>query len=221
MVVDVEEIKWWLSQLFDTKGTVTVDAATGVIDVDGVVVLKDEDPITEIPVTFGKVAQSFYCNSNQLKSLKGAPHTVGHEFMCHNNQLVSLEGAPTSVGGNFWCHNNQLTDLKGSPQSVGDGFWCGHNPLVSLEGFPKDVGGTADLSYSAALPLLRTLNAQRIRLHYDGDDNYSTAADVLNHHAGQGRRGAIQAARELLQAGELLQKEQALDHNPFERNARW
>jgi hypothetical protein len=84
---------------------------------------------------------TFYCNSNQLTSLEGAPSSVGG-FYCSNNQLTSLEGAPSSVGGTFYCSRNQLTSLKGAPSAVGGYFDCGINQLTSLEGAPSSVGGT-------------------------------------------------------------------------------
>jgi hypothetical protein len=36
---------------------------------------------------------------------------VGASFYCHSNQLTSLEGAPKEVSGNFCCLNNPLPQL--------------------------------------------------------------------------------------------------------------
>lgn len=36
----------------------------------------------------------FWCDSNYLEDLEGAPETVGGEFRCYKNRLVTLEGAP-------------------------------------------------------------------------------------------------------------------------------
>jgi hypothetical protein len=77
----------------------------GSIDVDGMVRLTNKY-LTKIPFKFRNVSGSFWCNSNQLSSLKGAPNSVGGGFYCYNNQLTSLEGAPNSVGGVFNCSNN-------------------------------------------------------------------------------------------------------------------
>ena len=98
--------------------------------------------LTKIPSIFRgiKVTGGFYCHSNQLTSLEGAPQSVGGVFYCNNNQLTSLEGAPQSVGGNFLCNDNQLTSLEGAPQSVGGSFHCYNNRLASLEGAPQSVG---------------------------------------------------------------------------------
>jgi hypothetical protein len=164
------------------------------------------------------VGGEFDCSNNQLTSLEGAPALVGGNFYCNSNQLSSLEGAPTSVGGGFYCNSNQLTSLEGAPTSVGGDFYCYYNNLVSLKGAPTSVGGNFWCDYNKNLPLLRLLAYQRIRRVLGASLQLD---QILKKHAGTGRRGAIQAAREMLELGEQLQKEQALDHNPFEANARW
>jgi hypothetical protein len=79
---------------------------------------------------------NFFCNNNQLSSLKGAPTSVGGSFICDDNRLTSLEHAPTSVGGDFFCRHNELTSLKGATPAVGGSFICGHNQLADLDGSP-------------------------------------------------------------------------------------
>jgi hypothetical protein len=114
----------------------------GLIDVNGNVDFSDKRYKT-IPVKFGFVSGGFWCNNNQLTSLKGAPKNVGGSFYCNHNRLISLEGAPKSINGDFYCYNNQLTSLEGAPESVGGGsFWCSNNQLTSLEGAPKNIGGS-------------------------------------------------------------------------------
>ena len=82
----------------------------------------------------------FYCASNNLTNLAGAPHTVGG-FFCFNNNLTSLVGSPHTVSGNFNCSDNNLTSLVGSPHTVSGNFDCSGNNLTSLEGIPKTVDG--------------------------------------------------------------------------------
>ena len=112
----------------------------GTIDVDGDVDLSGKN-IDKLPLKFGKVTGSFYCNDNQLTSLEGCPSKVGDGFYCYYNQLTSLEGCPTEIGGGFYCSNNKLTSLEGSPSEVGGDFVCSDNQLTSLEGCPNRVGG--------------------------------------------------------------------------------
>ena len=103
------------------------------IGVEGNVDLRRKG-LTRLPLKFRNVSGDFYCNSNKLTSLEGAPDEVGGSFYFYNNQLTSLEGAPTSVGGDFYCSNNQLMSLEDAPNGVGNDFWCDNNQLTSLEG---------------------------------------------------------------------------------------
>ena len=94
------------------------------------------------------IEENFYCSSNQLKSLKGAPQEVWGNFYCNNNKIKSLEGAPRIVGESFSCDNNQLKSLKGAPQKVGNYFYCSYNQLKSLEGAPQEVGWSFNCNYN-------------------------------------------------------------------------
>ena len=87
------------------------------LDVDGYVNLSNKN-LSKLPFKFGKVSGSFYCRWNQLKTLEGAPKTVGGDFDCRWNQLKTLEGAPKEVGGSFSCYRNQLKTLEGAPKIV-------------------------------------------------------------------------------------------------------
>ena len=107
----------------------TINPSDGTIDVDGNINISSRR-LTKIPFKFGKVTGYFYCQSNHLTSLQGAPTSVGGHFYCHNNSLTSLQGAPSSVGGHFNCANNQLTSLQGAPTSVGEDFYCSDNPKL-------------------------------------------------------------------------------------------
>ena len=99
-------------------------------------------------INFGKITGKFNCSRLGLKSLKGAPQTVGGDFSCSRNELTSLKGAPTAVGGNFYCFKNQLTSLEGAPQTVGGCFSCSENQLTSLKGAPQIVGEYFDCSWN-------------------------------------------------------------------------
>jgi hypothetical protein len=133
-----EEQKGFLDKC--TKGSWSLNPKTGKVDVDGNfdcsgLKLKDFKG-----VRFGRVSGAFYCDSNSLTSLEGAPESVEGNFDFDSNGLTSLEGGPQTVGGNFYCNWNRLTDLKGAPQNVGRSFYCNNNRLTSLEGAPQTVG---------------------------------------------------------------------------------
>ena len=93
--------------------------------------------LTELPDLSEVVVNgNFFCMSNNLISLKGAPQKVGGSFICYNNKLTSLDGAPKEVGRNFCCQYNQLTSLEGTLKVVGGCFKCTNNELTSLFGVP-------------------------------------------------------------------------------------
>jgi hypothetical protein len=126
-----------------TKGTWTLNPATGLVDVEGnfdcsIYIKKLEDLKG---VKFGKVSGDFKCSENRLTSLEGAPQEVGVDFYCEDNNLTSLVGAPRKVGGDFYCYENNLTSLAGAPKVVGGNFYCRDNKLTSLAGAPQKVGG--------------------------------------------------------------------------------
>jgi len=97
--------------------------------------------LTEIPIRFRKVSGGFYCSSNQLTNLEGAPLEVGEGFYCDTNLLTSLQGAPSTVGGYFSCIQNKLTSLQYAPLEVGGDFWCSSNHLLSKACLSVIVGG--------------------------------------------------------------------------------
>jgi len=222
-MVDKKEVLKLLRASFETKGTVTIDAK-GLVSCKGYVNLK-KTHIT-FPVHFHKVGEYFWCFTNSLVSLEGAPQHVGQDFDCSENQLTTLAGAPLTVGRSFQCNFNQLNSLVGAPRNVPGDFDCSHNQLTSLEGAPAAVGrllsclgnpltslegmpnsvGIFEFTYSPTLPLLRSLVAKKINVF----PKLETVAiqNILNKYAGQGRAGAIDCKRELVAAG-------------FEGNARW
>lgn len=119
-----------------------LDRKTGLVDVAGDFDGPHDKRITELPVQFGKVTGNFLINNcSHLKSLKGAPRTVGGNFDCRSCDLESLVGAPEEVGGYFACSHNKLTSLEGGPKEVGKSYICAFNDLKDLKGSPEFVGG--------------------------------------------------------------------------------
>jgi hypothetical protein len=115
----------------------------GSVDVDGNVNLS-YSKLTEIPLKFGKVSGSFYCNKNKLTSLEGSPREVGGHFCCSNNELTSLEGSPNKVGS-FFCSNNELTSLSGISKYISKGIYCEDNKLRDVKGIRDGWRGKFDV----------------------------------------------------------------------------
>jgi len=124
-----------------TEGTWSVNPATGLVDVQGKFNCYGRGLKSLYGIQFGQVTGDFWCNSNLLTSLAGAPQTVVGSFYCDENLLTSLVGAPQTVAGGFNCDHNLLTSLEGAPQKVGGEFDCDYNQLTSLAGAPKTVKG--------------------------------------------------------------------------------
>jgi hypothetical protein len=216
-MVDIDKIERLMKKHFDTDGDFTINSTTGLVAVGGDVKLKEKIKVRRLPVTFDRVEGNFLCDRNQLVTLAGSPQHVGGGFGCSYNRLKSLVGGPHTVNGVFTCSTNNLVNLEGAPTDVGRDFDCSGNPLSSLDGSPRNVSGNFFCNYGEKLPLLRLLAYQNIWM----SGRPLQLDQILKKYAGTGRRGAIQAAREIMQAGEQLQQLKDLDHNPFEDNARW
>ncbi len=77
-----------LDQLKDSNG----EYLTGTVNVTGTAALNNMK-LEQLPVKFGTVGGSFYCDNNRLISLEGVPSIVGGNFTnCSNNRLTSLQG---------------------------------------------------------------------------------------------------------------------------------
>lgn len=118
-------------------------------------------------------------------------------FDCGNMNLKTLKGAPHTVANNFVCSQNSLQDLQHAPQFVGQDFDCRQNPLISLEGLPKHVGRHVWVTYSPFLPLLRLCDHASVIIEQASRDIKS----IMEKYAGTGRSGALLAAAELIRAG--------------------
>jgi hypothetical protein len=134
-----DSIRGWL-KLFDSnfhKNTYAI-SNDGIIDVAGTVDISYKK-ITDILYPFGEVTGCFFCNNNELESLKNSPHTVGGSFNCQRNSLITLNYSPKNVGGDFDCVSNKLVTLYGAPKIIEGCFFCSNNKLVNLIGSPNKI----------------------------------------------------------------------------------
>lgn len=207
-MVDVVQIKRSLKEDFLIVGDVTIDAHTGVVDVQGdVELIADCD---QMSVQFGKVSGDFDCVDHALITLEGSPHHVGGKFSCAMNNLASLAHAPHHVDGVFHASYNHITHLTHMPTYVGASFWIYENPLESLVGLDKldQIHGELWCTYSDQLPLLRAVLVRKIHLS-DGDQNSPIKLnEIIKKYVGKGKAHMLNFAMELKQAG-------------FEGNAKW
>lgn len=137
-----EEIKNWLDNELIANYVIKEDLT---VNVEGDVNLSWRQ-LKHIPVQFGNVYGSFYCDHNELTSLEGSPKFVEVDFNCRNNLLTNLLASPEVVR-NYNCIENKLISLKGSPKRVNGLFDCSYNDeLISLKYGPKKVMNLTALS---------------------------------------------------------------------------
>lgn len=144
----------------------------GLLDVRGSVQITGNN-IYKLPLKFGNVTDDFYCKSNGLKTLTGAPTFVGGSFDCSDNELTSLKYSPDCVGGSYFCQENSLSSLKGCPIEIIGRFNCALNNLESLVDGPKRVGK----SYYAHHNRLRTLSGSSVFV----GGTFNVAANLLTN----------------------------------------
>ena len=80
-----------------------------------------------------EIRGDFFCDQNDLLSLKGSPQAVKGEFSCTFNELENLKGSPQIVNGDFDCNYNNLLTLDGCPEVVGWDFYCMSNKVKFTE----------------------------------------------------------------------------------------
>jgi len=134
-----------------------IQNSDGTIDVDGDVDIAYKG-LSEIPLKFGKVTGNFYCFSNALTTLEGAPIEIGDDFRCDDNCLVNLKGAPSEVGGDFNCSFNQLITLESAPSEVGGLFDCSNNRIWNIyKLFPdyKSFMSSMDWEYLSGTSIIK------------------------------------------------------------------
>jgi hypothetical protein len=118
----------------------------GIVNVEDTVMLDSRSlhgskKIKTIPVKFGIIEGSFFCDRNALISLDGSPKEVGQTFDCHMNDLTTLTGCPEIIGSDFHCGENLLTSLVDGPKSVNGFYSFSNNHIYELTGFCEDFDG--------------------------------------------------------------------------------
>lgn len=166
-----------------------------------------EFPHQQIPIQFGHVYE-FNITGTNINSWKGFPTQAGI-IRCAYNKLHDWTGCPGAP--HILASGNAFTSLKGIPPQVKKLRILKCPKLKNLQDVPEldEIW----LTYYPDLPLLATLKCKDIVLSYPGNDAVMQAkvdqvAAILNKYAGEGKKGAIKCAAELIKAG-------------FRENARW
>ena len=102
-----EEVVRWLGDYDIGKYTINKDLT---VDVDGDVDLDDFN-LKYLPVQFGKVNGYFFCDKNNLNSLKGCPIEIKEEFACSVNEIYNLDGFPKNIGSTIFFDKNPISNF--------------------------------------------------------------------------------------------------------------
>lgn len=137
MFTTKKAITAWCTQMHILEYIIQEDLSLKVYqDVD----LSDKN-INFLPVQFKEVIGNFYCQRNNLNSLKGVPFVVGKSFNCSNNKLVCLEYSPKIVGEDFICSSNKIISLENITPVIPSKLDCSRNPIKTLKYLPE-IGDT-------------------------------------------------------------------------------
>jgi hypothetical protein len=232
-MVDPDQIERLMYNYFEDDQEERITTDNYVIDTQGAVHVNSSIMMFKgtgnrlLPVQFAVVDGDCIFADRQLKSLKGAPHTVNGDFDCSGNALTSLTHAPKQVarmGAQFRCDRNQLTSLAHAPTNAGEvscndnllknlqdappcGYlWAPDNPFESFKHTPDHIHEIM-ISYKPELPLLGLLVVGKIhfqeQLEYHGvtSQQVEQLEEILNRHTQQGKAGQLKCAGELIRAG--------------------
>lgn len=174
----------------------------GSVNVGGDVSMVSAPPGGQIPVRFYIVDGDFLAHGVGLTSLHNAPDSC-HNLVVPMNQLTSLDGCPPYLN-TLDVSNNRLTSFVGGPDQVST-IKALNNPLTSLNGLPDASDEwSIEITYNEKLPLLKLLNAKEVLVAAPGYNHLKPVEPVnsiINRYLGQGNKGVLLAAAELIKAG--------------------
>jgi hypothetical protein len=118
-MLNIKRIEEVFLEYYDVFGNYTITPHTGVINVDGYLILRKSTPLGYLPpLVIDKVTGYFDINHRKLNSLKYSPRRVMGYFNCIYNNLTDLEGGPLFVGSDFYCRGTPLDSFLGHPEYI-------------------------------------------------------------------------------------------------------
>ena len=131
-----EEIYQWctdnLIENFTINDNLTVDVEDNVI----LYLVTME----ELPVQFGYVKGDFILGENNLKTLKGVPHTVGGDFICGGNDIRDLDFFPKDIDSRIILLNNPIKSFTSPLEHANNILWIS-KPIPGLSYLEIDEHG--------------------------------------------------------------------------------
>jgi hypothetical protein len=118
-MLNIKRIEEVFEEYYKVSGNYTITPNTGVINVDGHLILRKSTPLGYLPpIVIDKVTGYFDIGGKKLNSLKYSPRRVMDFFDCRWNNLKDLEGGPLFVGDDFYCSKNPLDSFLGHPEYI-------------------------------------------------------------------------------------------------------
>jgi hypothetical protein len=131
-----EEIYQWCTDHLIENFTINDDLT---VDVNDNVILYLYK-INELPVQFGDVKGDFILGENNLKTLKGVPHSVGGDFICGGNDIRDLDYFPKNINSRIILLNNQLNSHTSPLENANNIIWIS-KPIPGLSYLEIDEHG--------------------------------------------------------------------------------
>lgn len=102
----------------------TMDAMTGIVDVNGTFNCAETKTTDFCGLVFGTVGGDFNCRHNPLRSLSGSPRIVKGDFDCRHVELQDLQGSPLEIGGRLYVTESSVRSYFGAPPKIDGGIWA-------------------------------------------------------------------------------------------------
>lgn len=139
-------------------------------------------------------------NKDQINAVLKSSFQIKGDYEIQDDGIVNVQGDVSHA-----IKQSRLYVTFGSVSGDFSSYWKG---LKNLKGLPTHIGGTIIITYYNGMPVLRCLVAEKgIRLQAT-TSNYPTywkdrqaINQILDKYVGQGRKGALACAAELIRAG--------------------
>lgn len=136
----------------------------------------------------------------KIKSLHGVPQTKLGLFASNLN-IQNLEGIKDERLKNLMLDGTHLASLKGAPKHITSKMRINASKLKSLEHLPEEIGELIIVDMPKPFPILRIFLSKIGSVSFIGGEDGSKVAKVVEKHLKDGRKGALEAQREMIDVG--------------------
>jgi len=217
-------IEQTLKSNFSKTGKIVDVTPAGVV-IEGDVELKHTFSGKKLPVKFASVSGTFVVSDTSLETLESAPEKA-LKIDISNTKVRSLKGIPDTTLGihasglelenlrgipgntkNLLLDNTVIKSLEGAPDEVHGKMRFDAANLKSLEHLPKKIGDLTIYNLPKNFPIMRLFISDISKVVFSGEKGFKSSEDgvkferIVNSNLGKGRVGAIEAQKQLHDAG--------------------